>query len=112
MSEFSHVVRCVSCVCVYAKFNNGLYITDVGFEPVRMRRRRLALQSTAPLPTALPKFPQKGSSNSTDKDYGLYRTLRITGALMNISLWFSMNYVFSHSNGSEACLYNHTRDIK
>ena len=27
------------------------FMTDVGFEPVRMRRRRLALQSTAPLPT-------------------------------------------------------------
>ena len=28
-------------------------MTAVGFEPIRMRRRRLVLQSTAPLPTAL-----------------------------------------------------------
>ena len=61
------------------------FMTDVGFEPVWMRRRRLALQSTAPLPTALPKLPKKGSSNSTDKDYGLYSTLLI-GALMYIFL--------------------------
>ena len=30
------------------------FITGVGFEPVWMRRRRLALQSTVPLPTAIP----------------------------------------------------------
>ena len=35
------------------------FMTDVGFEPVRMRRRRLALQSMAPLPTALQKLPPK-----------------------------------------------------
>ena len=35
------------------------FITDVGFEPVRMRRRRLALQSMALLPTVLPKLSQK-----------------------------------------------------
>ena len=35
------------------------FMTDMGFEPVRMRRRRLALQSTAPLPTVLPKLPPK-----------------------------------------------------
>ena len=64
------------------------FMPDVGFEPVRMRRRRLALQSTAPLPTALPKLPpKKGSSNSTDIDYGLYSTLRI-GAVMYFSLSF------------------------
>ena len=41
------------------------FIADVGFEPVWMRRRRLTLHSRAPLPTALPKRPQRGSSNST-----------------------------------------------
>ena len=42
---------------LYLKVLLGLsfYMTDVEFEPVRMRRRRLGLQSTAPLPTALPK---------------------------------------------------------
>ena len=66
------------------------FMTDVGFEPVRMRRRRLALQSMAPLLTALPKLPpppKKKSSNSTDTNYGLYNTLRI-GALMYFSLSF------------------------
>ena len=34
-----------------------LYMMDVGFEPVLMRRRRLALWYTSSLPTALPKLP-------------------------------------------------------
>ena len=32
---------------------------DMGFEPVQMRRRHLALQSTSSLPTTLPKLPPK-----------------------------------------------------
>ena len=38
---------------------DAFFSTDVGFEPVRTRRRHLALQRTAHLSTALPKFPLK-----------------------------------------------------
>ena len=85
-------------------------MTDVEFEPVRMRRRRLALQSTAPLPTVLQKLPQKRISNSTDKDHGLYSTLRI-GALMYFS--FSYLWIMCFPSVMEATLVftSHTGDI-
>ena len=35
-----------------------MFMTDVRFEPIRMRRRRLALRCTSSLPTSLPKLPQ------------------------------------------------------
>ena len=53
-----------------------LFIVNVGFEPIQMRGRHLALRSRTSLPTTLPKLPQ-GSSNSTDKEYGHHSTLRI-----------------------------------
>ena len=34
-----------------------LFIVNVGFEPVQMRRRRLALRSRTSLPTMLTKLP-------------------------------------------------------
>ena len=34
-------------------------MTDVSFERVRMRRRRLALRCTSTLPTALPRLSRK-----------------------------------------------------
>ena len=37
-----------------------LLMADVGFEPLRMQQRRLALRCTSSLPTALPRLPQKG----------------------------------------------------
>ena len=50
-----------SDTCLYNHTGDISYafVPGVGFEPVRMRRRRPALGCTASLPTALPKLPPK-----------------------------------------------------
>ena len=89
-----------------------LLMTDVGFEPVRMRRRRLALRCMSSLPTALPRLPKKQeSSDSTIKGLRPSHYTPFIGVLFMFLLTNSMNYIFSLSNGSDSCLYNHTGDL-
>ena len=75
--------------CVYSAIFMCLFMMQVGFEHVRMRRRRRALRLTSSLLTALPKLAppknKKGSSNRTDKDFDHHSTLRI-GVYMNFFL--------------------------
>ena len=55
-----------------------LYMMDVGFEPVLMRRRRLALRCSSSLPTALPKLPLKNGFEGPGE-------LKITGRISAIN---------------------------
>ena len=65
------------------------------------------LRCTSSLPTALPKHPQKGSSNNTDKDYGHHSTLRI-GIPIHF-FYFSINYAFSLGNDKDSSFQPYRR---
>ena len=82
----------------------------MGFEPVRMRRRRLAYHVRPLYLLRYRNFPQKGTSNSADKDYSHHITLCI-GVHMYYFLQFSMNYALSLGSGSDSRLFSHTGDI-
>ena len=70
--------------------------------------RRLPLQCTSPLPTALPRLPKK---KGTIKGLRPSQYTPFIGVPIFFLLTNSMNYKFSLSNGSDSHLYNHTGDI-